>query len=362
MHYFACSTLQVRHKAIAIAIEEELQLTPWSLTNNFYEFRHGRLPLAIAGIGDPTGRGDGFSYTRLRMSKASRGLGSSLPTREPSRVSAPGSFTTDGILIRKMTKKGAVEWLTAHGQDKSVCAKLSRTDCLAMVREVDGQLYENASAGATSSRMEPTQLELSNLAKEVWRRHIEMLHAKSNEDATVEPAFHDASGGGGGEDEDDDDDDDDAMEAAMAAAMEKEKSATVNADYDKRELEEMRRELREGPDVRTNATSADRDNLMSAPGGALLSCNQAASTLPGGSNDPLMETRVIEREVLRETRWEKEKGKNGGFRKVIEDSYDQKKIKEFKMKLKEEAQRQQRLQSDAEKRKARERVEVRTHC
>ena len=34
---------QVRHKAIAITIEEELSITPWALTSNFFAHRHGRV-------------------------------------------------------------------------------------------------------------------------------------------------------------------------------------------------------------------------------------------------------------------------------------------------------------------------------
>lgn len=53
--------MQVRHKAIAISIEEELSLTPWSLSANFMHYRHGRAQLAIAGIADPSGRDEAYS-------------------------------------------------------------------------------------------------------------------------------------------------------------------------------------------------------------------------------------------------------------------------------------------------------------
>lgn len=41
------------------------QITPWSLTSNFVEaVREGRGQLALIGVGDPTGRGYGYSFTK----------------------------------------------------------------------------------------------------------------------------------------------------------------------------------------------------------------------------------------------------------------------------------------------------------
>uniref|UniRef100_A0A6N2M4Q3 Ubiquitin-like domain-containing protein n=1 Tax=Salix viminalis TaxID=40686 RepID=A0A6N2M4Q3_SALVM len=63
---------QLPDEAIALAaashIERELQITPWSLSSNFvactYQDRENIERLEITGVGDPSGRGLGFSYVR----------------------------------------------------------------------------------------------------------------------------------------------------------------------------------------------------------------------------------------------------------------------------------------------------------
>ena len=49
---------QLRKKAVALSVEEDLQLAPWALTANFQAFKHGRCQLALSGPGDPSGRGE----------------------------------------------------------------------------------------------------------------------------------------------------------------------------------------------------------------------------------------------------------------------------------------------------------------
>ena len=58
---------RLQKKAIAISIEEELQTMPWVLTSNFHAFKHGRCLLALRGVADPTGCGQGHAYTKLML-------------------------------------------------------------------------------------------------------------------------------------------------------------------------------------------------------------------------------------------------------------------------------------------------------
>lgn len=46
-------------------IEEELQLTSWNLTQNFIHAMEGKGLLQITGFGDPSGRGEAYSYLKL---------------------------------------------------------------------------------------------------------------------------------------------------------------------------------------------------------------------------------------------------------------------------------------------------------
>jgi transcription initiation factor TFIID subunit 1 len=51
-------------------IEEELQLTSWNLTQNFINAMQGKGLLQITGFGDPSGRGEAYSYLRLAQKVA----------------------------------------------------------------------------------------------------------------------------------------------------------------------------------------------------------------------------------------------------------------------------------------------------
>lgn len=52
-------------KQRATLLENELQLTPWNLTFNFISSMQGKGRLQLTGLGDPTGRGEAFSYLRM---------------------------------------------------------------------------------------------------------------------------------------------------------------------------------------------------------------------------------------------------------------------------------------------------------
>ena len=129
---------QVRHKAIAIAIEEELSLTPWALTSNFFAYRHGRAQLAIVGIGDPSGTGEAHSFTRLRTAREEREELKERAKTAPPNLARQRSIFDTIELARRMTKAAAVTWLQEHGVaglSKDNVKKLSRADCRSMVCE-----------------------------------------------------------------------------------------------------------------------------------------------------------------------------------------------------------------------------------
>ncbi len=52
-------------KLRATILENELQLTPWNLTLNFISAMQGKSRLKLTGLGDPSGRGEAFSYLRM---------------------------------------------------------------------------------------------------------------------------------------------------------------------------------------------------------------------------------------------------------------------------------------------------------
>ena len=56
---------KLRKRGLAMFIEEELQLAPWVLTRNLHEHKLGRGRLALFGVADPSGCGEGFAMTKL---------------------------------------------------------------------------------------------------------------------------------------------------------------------------------------------------------------------------------------------------------------------------------------------------------
>lgn len=59
----------------------ELQLAPWSTTKNFMNACQGKAMLQLHGEGDPTGRGEGFSFIKTSMKGGFRALGESIEER-----------------------------------------------------------------------------------------------------------------------------------------------------------------------------------------------------------------------------------------------------------------------------------------
>ena len=59
----------------------ELLLAPWSATKNFMNACQGKAMLQLHGEGDPTGRGEGFSFIKTSMKGGFRALGESIEER-----------------------------------------------------------------------------------------------------------------------------------------------------------------------------------------------------------------------------------------------------------------------------------------
>jgi transcription initiation factor TFIID subunit 1, fungi type len=56
----------------------ELQLAPWRATKNFIQATQGKAMLKLHGEGDPTGRGEGFSFVKTSMKGGFEALGQSI--------------------------------------------------------------------------------------------------------------------------------------------------------------------------------------------------------------------------------------------------------------------------------------------
>lgn len=146
---------------VARYIDEQLQLTPWNLTNNYVECHlqgKGSGMLKLGGIGDPTGRGEGFSFVRVPQSRAKKkdddddasgaaggagGTGASgaggtgkSGGAVPKAVAAVTGTAAD---LRKLKMKEAGDVLRNLGLAEADIKKLRRWDRVHMIRELSNR-------------------------------------------------------------------------------------------------------------------------------------------------------------------------------------------------------------------------------
>ncbi|XP_050209349.1 transcription initiation factor TFIID subunit 1 isoform X2 [Mercurialis annua] len=182
---------QLPDEAIALAaashIERELQITPWSLSSNFVactnQDRENIERLEITGVGDPSGRGLGFSYVRA----APKGPVSNALAKK--KAAARGSTTVTGTDadLRRLSMEAAREVLLKFNVPEEQIAKQTRWHRIAMIRKLSS---EQAASGvkvdpttiskyARGQRMSFLQLQQQTREKcqEIWERQVQSLSA-----------------------------------------------------------------------------------------------------------------------------------------------------------------------------------------
>ncbi|XAR69721.1 hypothetical protein NMG60_11001422 [Bertholletia excelsa] len=183
---------QLPYEAIALAaashIERELQITPWNLSSNFVactsQDRENIERLEITGVGDPSGRGLGFSYVRT----APKAPISNAMVKKKTAVSRGGSTVTGTDAdLRRLSMEAAREVLLKFNVPEEQIAKQTRWHRIAMIRKLSS---EQAASGikvdpttiskyARGQRMSFLQLQQQTREKcqEIWDRQIQSLSA-----------------------------------------------------------------------------------------------------------------------------------------------------------------------------------------
>ncbi|WCJ21155.1 Transcription initiation factor TFIID subunit 1 [Euphorbia peplus] len=183
---------QLPDEAIALAaashIERELQITPWSLSSNFVactnQDRDNIERLEITGVGDPSGRGLGFSYVRA-VPKAPV---SNAVVKKKAAASRGGSTVTGTDAdLRRLSMEAAREVLLKFNVPEEQITKQTRWHRIAMIRKLSS---EQAASGvkvdpttiskyARGQRMSYLQLQQQTREKcqEIWDRQVQSLSA-----------------------------------------------------------------------------------------------------------------------------------------------------------------------------------------
>ncbi|KAG3109426.1 hypothetical protein PI124_g11413 [Phytophthora idaei] len=174
---------------VARYINEQLQLTPWNLTNNYVECHlqgKGSGMLQLGGIGDPTGRGEGFSFVRVPQSRAKKkdGEEDAAPTAE-SKISAETAAVQKAVAavtgttadLRKLKMKEAGDVLRNLGLADADIKKLRRWDRIHMVRELSSRATAHGVAGSLSKFARGARKSLSAQQQE-YRKKCDVIYER----------------------------------------------------------------------------------------------------------------------------------------------------------------------------------------
>ncbi|RAL44831.1 hypothetical protein DM860_003590 [Cuscuta australis] len=180
---------QLPDEAIALAaashIERELQITPWNLSSNFVSCTNqdrGNIErMEITGVGDPSGRGLGFSYVRATP----KAPVSNTMTKKKMALTKGSTVTGTDADLRRLSMEAAREVLLKFNVPEEQIAKQTRWHRIAMIRKLSS---EQAASGvkvdpttiskyARGQRMSFLQLQQQTREKcqEIWERQVQNL-------------------------------------------------------------------------------------------------------------------------------------------------------------------------------------------
>lgn len=180
---------QLPDEAITLAaashIERELQITPWNLSSNFVsctnQDRENIERLEITGVGDPSGRGLGFSYVRTTPKPP---ISNSM-VKKKTVISKGSTVTGTDADLRRLSMEAARELLLKFNVPEEQIAKQTRWHRIALIRKLSS---EQAASGvkvdpttvskfARGQRMSFLQLQQQTREKcqEIWDRQLQSL-------------------------------------------------------------------------------------------------------------------------------------------------------------------------------------------
>ncbi|CAK4644951.1 unnamed protein product [Aphanomyces euteiches] len=190
---------------IARSINEQLLLTPWNLTNGYVECHlqgKGSGMLLLGGIGDPSARGEGFSFVRVPQSRAKKKEGEEIAVSEEAEVQkAVAAVTGTTADLRKLKMKEAGEVLKNLGMSESDIKKLRRWDRIFMVRELSTRASAHGLAGGLRKFVRGARKSL-NAQQQEYRRKCDVIYDRQLEVlSSTKTDFEDDSESGSDEDD-----------------------------------------------------------------------------------------------------------------------------------------------------------------
>lgn len=196
---------QLPDEAITLAaashIERELQITPWNLSSNFVactsQGRENLERLEISGVGDPSGRGLGFSFVRATP----KAPVSNATVKKKVTVDRGGTTVTGTDAdLRRLSMEAARELLLKFNVPEEQIAKLTRWHRIAMIRKLSSEQITSGllvdpttiSKFARGQRMSFLQLQQQTREKcqEIWDRQVQSLAAVDGDEYESDTEVH----------------------------------------------------------------------------------------------------------------------------------------------------------------------------
>jgi transcription initiation factor TFIID subunit 1 len=170
---------------VARYISEELQLTPWNLINNYVECHlqgKGSGMLQLSGVGDPTGRGEGFSFVRVPQARSKRrsdeeGVSGGIIGAECSLRDNTASITGTMADLRKLKMKELGAVLRNLGVNANEVNTLHRWDRIHLLRDLSTRAYNVGAAGVLSKFVRDSRKSLSAQQQE-YRKKCDAIYER----------------------------------------------------------------------------------------------------------------------------------------------------------------------------------------
>jgi hypothetical protein len=178
---------------IALYIYEELQLTPWHLTGEFHEVHckgEGTGMLKLTGLGDPSGKGEGFSFLREADSKSSKSVSADALSEQVKKITG----TADDL--RKLTMKQMASLLRSYGMAQKQIDTLKRWDRVHVIRDLSTKAASDGIGDGLERFARGEKMKLSE-QKQMYRDRVQVIWRRQLAALSMEA---DKAGGVGGDD------------------------------------------------------------------------------------------------------------------------------------------------------------------
>jgi len=168
-----------RKQEVARFIYEELVLAPWHLTQEFIDIHknlQGSAMMKLTGIGDPSGRGEGYHFMRAVDIKPSKMITDGALSAQIKKITGTEND------LRKLTMKEMASLLRSYGMRQKEIDTLKRWDRVHCIRDLSTKAASDGMGDGLEKFARGEKMKLSDQkqmyrdrVQEIWRRQRDAL-------------------------------------------------------------------------------------------------------------------------------------------------------------------------------------------